>query len=140
MINDFRVICDDLRPQLIGLSETWLSEDKHFDSEFHLNGFTLYLKDRKWRGGGIAVNAINGSNFLHEEVVIEDNIDFQIIVIKMKQKIWKPFDVFTIYVKPNAMNHRIIQQFNSILTPYLPNECLTVRDINFDIKTNQNNV
>ena len=36
-MSHFRFICDDLRPQLIGLSQTWLSSDKHFDSKFHLD-------------------------------------------------------------------------------------------------------
>jgi hypothetical protein len=49
---------------LLTLSETWLSSDI-LDSEIDIVGYTLYRRDRKTRGGGVAVYARDDISYLY---------------------------------------------------------------------------
>lgn len=137
-ISELKSYCEDINPDIISLTESWL-KPKHFDIEFDINGYILYRKDRITRGGGIAVYAKNGLNFTHEEVVLNININFEILIIKICQKISKPFYILNVYFKPNSMNEQIIEEFNQILEKFLPNECIIIGDINIDLISNSDN-
>ena len=128
-----------IKPEIICLTESWLT-NKHFDCEFNINDYSLYRKDRLSIGGGIAVYVNNRSNFTHEFVDIDIKVDFEFLVLKIKNKISKPFYLLTLYLTPNSMNNKIIEQFNEIIDHFVSEECLIVGDINVDISVDKNNI
>lgn len=52
--SEFRDLVKTLEPQIIGVGETWLSCDIP-DSVINIDGYHIVRKDRRGRGGGVAI-------------------------------------------------------------------------------------
>lgn len=140
-ISEIKIKLNEFKPEIFAITESWLTQ-QHFDCEYNVNNYTMYRKDRdsSSRGGGIVVYLKNDSNFSHEEVIINNEIGFELLVIKIKQNISKPYFVLITYIKPKLINQKIIDEMNDILRQFKDNECLVVGDINMDQIENGSNI
>ena len=53
-MEELRVLCENQKPDLIAVTETWFREDLA-DSELHIQNMCLIRQDRTGRGGGVAL-------------------------------------------------------------------------------------
>lgn len=137
-LNELRSILSTLNSgiHLLTLSETWLSSDI-LDSEIDIVGYTLHRRDRKTRGGGVAVYA-------RDDVCIMRRADFESPDV---ESVWlqvnlpksHAFLVGTFYRPPNSSRSydpdfaiKLDNMIDSALAQTQSNEIILLGDFNCD--------
>jgi exonuclease III len=128
-IDSFRHICDELRPDFLCISESWL-KTCHSDYEFRINGYKLFRKDRdSTLGGGVAVYAKMDSNFKFYEIRDESSVEK--VIINVSQKGTKDFIIASIYRPPDS-ELTIDLEINRILKKFSHKELIICGDFNIN--------
>ncbi len=99
-INELRVICNQLGPDFLCKTESWLNSG-HEDFEFPISGYDLYRKDHSFSTGGEVCVYVKKSNKSSIDV-IENNVNIEMICIEVMQKRTKKFSIIALYRPPNA--------------------------------------
>ena len=63
-LDELRLFCNEYKPQVLSLNETWLDENI-LDDELHLTGYNIIRRDRDSFGGGVAVYIDEHLQFNH---------------------------------------------------------------------------
>ena len=71
--NDFNIMVDDIKPHIIGITESWANNDIT-DAELGLEGHVMFRKDRIVRRGGGVLLYIK-ENIPAYEVLLQEDVD-----------------------------------------------------------------
>ena len=106
------------------------------DIEYDIEGYHLIRKDRDdKKGGGVAIY-INTNKLSLD--VIEIQSELELIVVKVKQNIAKPFYVAVVYRPPGIENiSNFFEKFEEIIKNFT-DEIIITGDINLNILDNNN--
>ncbi len=130
-VDQLRILLNDNPFDIVGLSETYLTA-KTDDSELHVDGYTLYRKDRGSRGGGVALYV---SNELPHEICtdINNSIDIEALWVKVKRPYSKSVYVCSLYRPPSA-DHEYFEKMLLMLEHVMEdnNEIIVTGDFNYD--------
>jgi exonuclease III len=130
-----RIICNQSMPDLLCISESWLSSG-HEDIEFQINGYDLYRKDKEFsNGSGVCLFIKKSDSFAVN--VIENNTNLDMIFFEVSQKNTKSFTVIVVYSPPDGS----IEYLNELLHNLENNsktETIIVGDINKDYLNKSN--
>jgi exonuclease III len=73
--NEFEVLVDEYKPDIIGISETW-ANDQILEAELRLDGYYIFRRDRVGkRGGGVLLYVAN--SIKSKERKIDETADFK---------------------------------------------------------------
>ena len=84
-LDELRLFCNEYKPHVLSLNETWLDENIS-DDELHLTGYNIILRsDRDSFGGGVAVYIYEHLQFNHINMEARPNIDGSYLVSQVNQ-------------------------------------------------------
>ena len=117
-----RLICEELKPDVLCISETWLNQYVE-DHDVYINNYTLVRNDRKSlnnrgeisRGGGVCIYILTKYKF--EVVPDRLNIsikDIESITIKLTVKDTRPIFVTSLYRPPSGILVNCISHLNDL--------------------------
>lgn len=98
-IPEFRALVASSALDIIAITETWISDSRDFDGEFHLPGYTMFKRDRIGRaGGGVMVYARH-----HLTPVLVPNVSqFEIIGAELRGLEF-PLQILVVYRPPKSL-------------------------------------
>ena len=132
--DEFKLIVEELKPDIICITETWLN-NTIIDNEIELINYCLYRKDREIRrGGGIAVY-INKTRLISE--LIDYDTDLEVCVLKIKQFRVKSFNIAVIYRPPDS-SHEFYENYSKLIGDFSNEELIIIGDFNIDLLNNEN--
>lgn len=130
-IDQIRILLQERHFDVLGLSETFLTVNVP-SSFIHIDGYTLYRKDRESHGGGIAVYV--KSDLAHEFCSsINDILDIEALWLKIIRPHAKPVFLCTMYRPPSAKTdyfEKMLNTFESVMD--VNHELLIIGDLNFN--------
>ena len=50
--DELNIMVDDIKPHIIGITESWANNDITYYAELGLEGYAMFMKDRMGRRGG----------------------------------------------------------------------------------------
>lgn len=113
-LNEFKNIVDELNGDVIGLSETWLSNNIP-DDVIKIQGYNFVRKDRQTRGGGVGMYIKN--NMKYDVVNLEEiNLEQVWVYINIGKK---KIAVGTIYRPPTFNATLFLNMFEEVISSLL---------------------
>ena len=102
--DEFEITIKDLDLDVVGISESWFSEEKPID-HFEIDNFELITKSRtKKRGGGVAIYAREDLRVQRADIVVPD--DLEVVWVKIRhQRLPRAISVLfyaIVYFPPNS--------------------------------------
>ena len=99
-LDELRLFCNEYKPHVLSLNETWLDENI-LDDELHLTSYNIIRRDRDSFGGGVAVYIDEHLQFNHINMEARPNIEaiwFEFIPTKSKKIFFN-----TLYRQPSFL-------------------------------------
>ncbi|PFX14421.1 hypothetical protein AWC38_SpisGene21425 [Stylophora pistillata] len=102
-MDELRVFCDEHRPHIVTINETWL-DDSFTDTKIAPPGYSVMRKDRDKNGGGVAVYIAEQLNYsrLEESTIQTRNDNFESIWFEVCRPKTKNILCGAIYKTPDA--------------------------------------
>ena len=93
------------------INETRL-DDTCYESEFHIDGYSVITKNRNRQGGGVAIYIRDPIDFINRKDLQNENLEF--LCVEIRKPKTKPFLVSTWYRPPNSSINLFVD-FEAIL-------------------------
>ena len=130
-LDELRLFCNEYKPYILLLNETWLDENIS-DDELHLTSYNIIRRDKDSFGGGVAVYIDEQLQFRHINMEVHPHIEviwFELIPTKSKKNLFG-----SLYRPPTVDASVFLQEVESIIVNYSrdKNETILLCDFNFD--------
>ena len=130
-LDELRLFCNEYKPYILLLNETWLDENIS-DDELHLTSYNIIRRDKDSFGGGVAVYIDEQLQFKHINMEVHPHIEviwFELIPTKSKKMLFG-----SLYRPPTVDTSVFLQEVESIIVNYSrdKNETILLCDFNFD--------
>ena len=131
--NEFSNLIQELDLDLVGISETWLSNDVSSDA-IAIPGYSIFRSDRAGRGGGVALYVKN--MYKCQVLSFEFNFSnsFEHLWVKFKNS-HRTFVIGVFYRPPHSNIMDCVNDLDNILSYIIPtsDEILCLGDININL-------
>ena len=122
-IDAIRLIVEELKPDIMCFSETWLNHNID-NSDVHIEGYTMSRNDRKslnvrgnlCRGGGVCIYVLAKYKFdVIDSQLNVSSSDVETITIKLNLKDTRPIYITNVYRPPSGDLKKCISYLNDLL-------------------------
>ena len=115
-------------PHVIGITETWLTS-KHDPNMFNMKNFhPIYTKNRKHKGGGVAIYV--SSSIVFSEHKVEGEFSFEHVEVILHLP--KGNVLFAVIYNPKGQNVNFTDDFDSYLSSIRHQSAIIIGDFNID--------
>ena len=127
MKNELNIMVDDIKPHIIGITESWANNDIT-DAELGLEGYEMFRKDRIGRRGGGLLLYIKETIAAHE-VQLQEEADCNEAIWGKLVTRHTPVTIGVVYRSPNITKQNNDQIHNAI-SEVSKGDCITMGDFN----------
>ena len=129
-MDEFRALIALEKPEIVGITETWIHTDtRDFEGEFNLAGYSMFKKDRvNKEGGGVLLYVREFLNPVNCQLEVDHEL-LGVVLNNLKKKLY----IYIVYRPPHQLADKDIELYNYLGNCIRNKLCVIMGDFNCSV-------